>query len=450
MGAINKDDRPYGAIRFGRVSGRMAMTFHWDYTGQADLAAYSGVFVSLFGPTDTQVSYDRKTPVTVAFPELHLNLDRVDGVFAEPGGARRYLTAGVSLTYQGVAPVDLRLELKDAAGGERFTRVRLLPSTGPQTVLWDFRKTYTPLAPDLDLTQAKVFSIVVERSNVADGIRNPDAGALILDRLWFTPDRPEVEPASDADLLDLAERRSCQYFVDWSSGKTASLGVPQDRSTFADLLTVGGIGFALPCYAIAAERGWIAREEAARRTLAVLQLAADPSLYCAGPVGCVGYRGWLYHFLGPDGRRKQNFDDPGTPAREDLNTVEVSTPDTVLALAGSLAAQSYFRRGQRGRARHPRSRPAVLRQRRLEFHAGAGASRRPRGPMTGTRLMACPHWPSTRIQDSTARLPTTACRARRALERICSRASRRLCAPPGSAVIGITGSACRMRFTPTR
>ena len=317
-----------GAFLIGRTSGRPAMTFHWDFSGASALKANSGVFFSLFGLTATQVSLDLKTVVTERFPEHSLNLNQVDGALAEPGGPRSYLAVGVSLIYQGAAPLNLRLELQDSAGGGRFARFPLQPSTDRQTILWDFRANYTPMGPDLDLTQAKQLNIVVEPNN-------PDSGTLIIDRLWFTPNQAATEPTTQAGLLDLAGRRSCQYFIDWSSRKSASFGIPQDRSTFADLLTVGGIGFALPCYAIAAERGWIARDDAAQRTVSVLRRIADPTLYCSDPVGCVGYRGWLYHFLGPDGLRKQNFYTP-------LNTVEVSTIDTSLALAGALAAQSYF------------------------------------------------------------------------------------------------------------
>lgn len=54
MGVVNKDDRPYGAIRIGRTSSRPAMTFRWNFTGQSDLDAYSGAFFSLFGLTDTK------------------------------------------------------------------------------------------------------------------------------------------------------------------------------------------------------------------------------------------------------------------------------------------------------------------------------------------------------------------------------------------------------------
>jgi hypothetical protein len=84
--------------------------------------------------------------------------------------------------------------------------------------------------------------------------------------------------------------------------------MPQDRSTFGDLLTVGGVGFALPAHIIAAEPGWISRQEAATRVLNVLRLLDQENAYCPDRVGCLGYRGWLYHFLGTDGRRKLNFD----------------------------------------------------------------------------------------------------------------------------------------------
>ena len=121
--------------------------------------------------------------------------------------------------------------------------------------------------------------------------------------------------------------------------------MPQDRSTFGDLLTVGGVGFALPAYAICAERGWITRADAVLGAGAVLKLlAADPQAFGPERIGRLGHRGWLYHFYGVDGRRKQNFDYPDTAVDESRNTVELSTIDTGLALMGALAAQSYFDR----------------------------------------------------------------------------------------------------------
>ena len=151
-----------------------------------------------------------------------------------------------------------------------------------------------------------------------------------------------MTPVDDEALLDLLERRACEYFTDWSSRKPASLGMPQDRSTFLDLLTVGGAGFALPASVICAERGWLTRAQALNQVRAILQLLADPALQGAARVGRTGFHGFLYHFFGPDGRRKLHFDIPATPPDESLNTVEVSTIDTSLAVMGALAAQSYF------------------------------------------------------------------------------------------------------------
>lgn len=210
---------------------------------------------------------------------------------------------------------------------------------------WDFRnpRKYRIIGErDLDIHLAKVLSFVVEREHLASHIRNPLRGSLDIQRIWFVPNRPEVEPSDDAELLDLLERRIFQYFLDWGSRKPASLGIPQDRSTFGDLLTVGGIGFALPAYIIGADRGWIPRSEAASRVLSVLRVLADPEAFGPEKLGRIGHHGWLYHFLGIDGRRKLNFDFPTSPRNEALNTVELSAIDSGLALMGVLATQSYF------------------------------------------------------------------------------------------------------------
>ena len=170
----------------------------------------------------------------------------------------------------------------------------------------------------------------------------PNKGPSRFNHIWFTADWDEQEPASDEDLLDLLERRAYQYFLDWSSRKPESQGIPQDRSTFGDLLTVAGIGFGLPGHIIAAERNWISRDDAAEYVLNVLRTLDDADAFGPNATGTLGYRGWFYHFLGPDGRRKKNYDFPDTPRDERLNTVELSSIDTGLALMGILTTQSYF------------------------------------------------------------------------------------------------------------
>jgi len=78
------------------------------------------------------------------------------------------------------------------------------------------------------------------------------------------------------------------------------------------------------------ERGWITRAQAADRTLATLRFFWTAPQDSAGS-NTTGYRGFFYHFL-----------DMQTGHR--FQTVELSTIDTSLLLAGILFAQSYYDR----------------------------------------------------------------------------------------------------------
>ena len=321
-----------------------ALRFAWDFG--SELETFTGLFHSLFGLTESWVTFDGETTQLISFPEHSLNVDQIDGLLAEPGGARSVQQMCLQVSYQGTQALVLRLELKDVLGGTRYTRLPIPASLFPTDLCWDFRDPLVyqvpPGSSDLDLAQVKTFVLILERVNQAAGVDNPPAGTLDLHKLWFDVSRVDTEPLADQDLLDLTERRAYQYFLDWSSRKPASRGLPQDRSTFADLLTVGGLGFSLPAHIIAAERGWISHADAVTRTLDVLRLLDDPTAFGPEPVGRLGYRGWFYHFLGVDGLRRLNFDFPETLPDESLNTVELSTIDTGLAIMGVLAAQSYF------------------------------------------------------------------------------------------------------------
>jgi hypothetical protein len=348
MGAINPAGFSVGTMSLVSSDGSPRLQFAWDFTSAA-AEAFTGLFFSLFGLTDTLATFDAKTIAPVRFPEHTVNFDRIDGELSVT--PRRFLRLVIELDYAGIDNLNLRMELKNPDPGTgistgRFWRFPVKGSPATQTIVWDFRDrgSFRPFAAgDLDLSTAKVLTLILERWHVANDIHNPDTGNLSIRRISFQADQGEPEPASDQDLLSLAERHAIQYFIDWSSRKAGSLGLPQDRSTSADLLTVGGVGFALPAYVIAAERGWLSNKTAVARVLAVLRLLDDESLQGPEPVGRLGYKGAFYHFLGVDGRRKLNFDYPETPDRnEALNTVELSTIDTALAIWGVLVAQSYF------------------------------------------------------------------------------------------------------------
>ena len=131
----------------------------------------------------------------------------------------------------------------------------------------------------------------------------------------------------NSDLVDDVERRSFHYFWDLADSKT--LLIP-DRAPTTSFSSIAAVGFGLTAYGVGAERGYVTRDEAAKRTLATLQslLAMKQG---AEPRGVSGYKGFFYHFL--DMQTAERF-----------KTVELSTVDTALLIAGALFSQSYFDR----------------------------------------------------------------------------------------------------------
>ncbi len=101
-----------------------------------------------------------------------------------------------------------------------------------------------------------------------------------------------------------------------------------DRYPSRNFTSVAATGFALPSYIIGIHNQYISREEGAERTLKTLSWLWNAP---QGPneQGVTGYKGLFYHFL--------NY---GTGTR--FKTVELSTIDTGLLMAGVLTAQSYF------------------------------------------------------------------------------------------------------------
>lgn len=142
-----------------------------------------------------------------------------------------------------------------------------------------------------------------------------------------TPTRAEPAPLAPADLalLDSLQRRTFDFFWEQSDART---GLTPDRWPTQSFASIAAVGFALTAYPIGAERGWVTREQAAERTLVTLRFFWNAP---QGPdsSGVAGYKGFFYHFLDmQEGRR--------------FETVELSTIDTALLLAGVLFCQSYF------------------------------------------------------------------------------------------------------------
>ncbi|MDP9422117.1 MAG: Tat pathway signal protein [Pseudomonadota bacterium] len=134
--------------------------------------------------------------------------------------------------------------------------------------------------------------------------------------------KPTVEVFSE----DLTQR-TFRYF--WATTDTKRCLAP-DRWPSNPFSSIAATGFALTAYGIGAERGYVSRGQAARRTRDCLAFYWNAP-QGPGREGVTGHKGFFYHFL---------KNDDGTRFR----TTELSTVDTSLLLGGILFAQSYFDR----------------------------------------------------------------------------------------------------------
>lgn len=347
----------------GSVGGSLEVQI--DFARRNSSEAFGGFFTSVFGLTDTKVVFEPGQPEPTSstpFPDHSLNFNNVYGDFLPMRGRSLEQIAFDVRLISETSPVTVKVELKDEHGFDVFARVTLSGADWrTETLSRDqFNRSVqgtargTGVAP-FDWSQVSLLSVIVERNNVADGIANPTVVAFRLDNLRLIdldgeypdleaaadPVSGELNPAFNDAFLDQIRGLSSVFFLDSTSRDPRSLDLPYDRSTSADLLTVGGVGFELTSFVVDAEQGYLTRANAAERVRSVLDVLAN---HADGPglSGTVGYQGFKYHFLGPDGNRKQNFDFTETAANEGLNTVELSTIDTALMIAGAITTARYF------------------------------------------------------------------------------------------------------------
>ncbi|CAN5877586.1 glucoamylase family protein [soil metagenome] len=135
---------------------------------------------------------------------------------------------------------------------------------------------------------------------------------------------PSPGPTDEA-FLDELQRRTFGFFWEQSN---PSNGLVPDRWPTESFSSVAAVGFGLPSYAVGIERGWISRDQGAERVLTTLRFLLHAP-QGPEPAGRAGYHGLFYHFL--DMRTGVRFE-----------TVELSTIDTALLMAGVLFSQQYF------------------------------------------------------------------------------------------------------------
>ena len=141
--------------------------------------------------------------------------------------------------------------------------------------------------------------------------------------LAATPAGGRTLPAFYDDI----EKRTFRWFWDTVNKEN---GLVPDRWPTPSFSSIAAVGFALPAYAIGAERGWCTRAEARDLTLTTLRFFWNAP---QGPEasGTAGHKGFFYHFLDMEtGHRYRN--------------VELSSVDTTLLLLGVLFAGEYYDR----------------------------------------------------------------------------------------------------------
>ena len=129
----------------------------------------------------------------------------------------------------------------------------------------------------------------------------------------------------DAAFLDDVQRRTFDFF--WETTNPEN-GLVPDRWPTESFSSIAAVGFGLTAYGVGVERGWVTREAARDRVATTLRFLAGAPMG-PEPTDVTGYRGFYYHFL-----------DMQTGER--YRTVELSTIDTALLMAGVLFVQEYF------------------------------------------------------------------------------------------------------------
>lgn len=117
-------------------------------------------------------------------------------------------------------------------------------------------------------------------------------------------------------------RRSVQFFLDYTNRQPGSpgFGLTADSTRQPAKASIAATGFALTAWAIAAERGFVARQEARQIVLGTLHTLLHSAAH---------HRGFFAHFLHMD--RAGRF-----------GKSEYSTIDTALCLNGVITAAAYF------------------------------------------------------------------------------------------------------------
>jgi hypothetical protein len=155
--------------------------------------------------------------------------------------------------------------------------------------------------------------------------------SLLLASAALAPPALAAGPRTLPDFYEEIEHRTFRWFWDTANRRN---GLVPDRWPTRTFASIAAVGFALPAYAVGANRGWCTRADARDLTLTTLRFFWNAP-QGPEPGGTAGHAGFFYHFLDLDSGLR-------------FRQTELSSVDTAILLMGALFAGEYFDREDAG------------------------------------------------------------------------------------------------------
>jgi len=303
-----------------RESGNPYLSLRFDRLARPNF--FTGVWLSVFGHTDD--------PKAVLPPEV-----------AEQVTAIRFRVRAPERAVQ------FRLEAKMAG------------KTAPSERSFTAEKEWRTLTLPISANGLRELDFVIESRAQPPSRGRVPSGVFELDdvRLVCSEGKEFQPPEGEKELLAWARDRALRYFL-WNYREpSAGLGIVLERNSVCDLVSIAGIGFALPALVVAEEEKLLPADQAKARVLALMRWVED--LESAGKAG---RHGFPFRLLKPDGTRAAKS--------------EVSTVDWAVCAAGLRVAREHYRTDKDIPAlatrllKRPRWEAALTRERRISHGFG--------------------------------------------------------------------------------
>lgn len=187
------------------------------------------------------------------------------------------------------------------------------------TLEYDGAKNVT-LTPQTSLTSYAEYQLVVNTGLATPSGRKIISGKVVPITTGFD-DSDKFDRIPDEELLTLVQRQTFRYF--WEGAEQTS-GMARERTSSGTTVTTGGTGFGVMAMTVAAERGFITRDEACERVQRIVTFLSEKA---------TSYHGAFSHWI--------NGETGATiPFSTDDNGADLV--ETALLFQGLLTARAYF------------------------------------------------------------------------------------------------------------